>query len=60
MSVMVLQGSCQRVYSQEEIAHILCNPTLNKKLICSSHPVLVENNVSFVIDLSPLKNPNDV
>ena len=48
--------SCQR----EEIAHILCNPTLNKKLICSSHPVSVENNVSFVIDLSQLKNPNDV
>lgn len=47
-------------YSQEEIVHILCNPMLKKELICSSHPVSVENNVSFVIDLSQLKNPNDV
>ena len=47
-------------YSQEEIVHILCDPMLKKEFICSSHPVSVENNVSFVIDVSELKNPNDV
>jgi len=47
-------------YSGEEIAVILCDPTLDKDLICSTHPVLVENNVSFVVDLSKLKNPNDI
>ena len=45
-------------YSGEEIAVILCDPTLDKDLICGTHPVLVENNVSFVVDLSKLKNLN--
>lgn len=47
-------------YSREEIACILCNPALSEELICSTQPVSIENNVSFVIDLSKLKDPNDV
>jgi len=47
-------------YSGEEIAVILCDPTLDKDIICSTHLVLVENNVSFVVDTSKLKNPNDI
>lgn len=47
-------------YSREEIACILCDPALQEELICSSQPVSVENNVSFVVDLSKLKDPNDV
>jgi len=47
-------------YSGEEIAMILCDPAFNEDLICSTHPVLVENNVSFVVDLSKLKNPSDI
>ena len=33
---------------------------LYKDLSCSSNPVSVENRVAFVIDLSKLKDPNDV
>lgn len=47
-------------YSQEEIVQILCDPKLETSLICSTHPVSVENNVAFVIDMSKLKNPCDV
>ena len=47
-------------YSQEEIACILCHPVFQEELLCSSRPVSVENNVSFVVDLSKLKDPNDV
>jgi len=47
-------------YSQEEIACIFCHPALQEELLCSSQPVCVENNVSFVVDLSKLKDPNDV
>ena len=47
-------------YSQEEIVHILCDPKLEPSLICSTHPVSVENNVAFIIDMSKLKNPSDV
>lgn len=47
-------------YCKEQIAEILCDPSLDKKFICSTHPVLVEHNVSFIIDLSKLKDRNDV
>jgi len=47
-------------FSGEKLAAILCDPTLDEELICSTHPVLVENNVSFVVDLMKLKNPNDI
>ena len=47
-------------YSKEQIVDALCNPSLNKKLICSTHPVLVEHNSSFVIVMTKLKDRNDV
>ena len=47
-------------YSAEEIPMILCNPILDEILICSTHPVSVQNNVSFVVNLSKLKNHNDI
>ena len=47
-------------YSKEEIVDILCDPMLDTDLICSSNPVSVENSVAFVIDVSKLKDPNDV
>ena len=47
-------------YSQEKIVDILCDPMLDENLICSSNPVSVENCVAFVIDVSKLKDPNDV
>ena len=47
-------------YSCEEIVKILLNPMFRNDLLCSVHPVLVENNISFVIDLTKLKDPNDV
>ena len=45
-------------YSQEGILQILCDPKPETSLICSIHPVSVENNIAFVID--KLKNPSDV
>ena len=47
-------------YSGEDIVKILLNPTFKKDLLCSTHPVSVRNNVSFVVDLSKLNDPNDV
>ena len=43
-------------YSGEQIAKVLCNPILDEKFICCTHPVSVENNVCFVVDLSTLNN----
>jgi len=47
-------------YSQEEIVDILCDLMLDKKLICTFNPVSVENSVAFVVDVSKLRDPNDV
>ena len=53
-------GHPRKSYSSEEIVKILLKPTFQDKLLCSTHPVSVQNNVSFVVDLSKLKDPNDV
>ena len=53
-------GHPRKGYSGEEIVKILLNPTFQNELLCSTHPVSVQNNVSFVVDLSKLKDPNDV
>ena len=47
-------------YSGEQIVQILCNPSLSDEIICCTHPVLVESNVSFIVDLSKLAHPHDV
>lgn len=47
-------------YCGEEIVKILLSPKFNSDLLCSTHPVSVQNNVSFVVDLSKLNDPNDV
>lgn len=39
---------------------MLCHPALQEEIICSSQPVSVENNVSFVVDMAKLKDPNDI
>ena len=33
---------------------------MDERIICSIHPVSVEHNVPFVVDLSRLKDPNNV
>ena len=53
-------GHPRKGYSGEEIVKILMNPKFRDDLLCSTHPVSVQNNVSFVVDLSKLKDPNDV
>lgn len=53
-------GHPKHGYNCEEIVHILLNPVFEKDLLCTTHPVSVEHNVSFVIDLNSLSNPNDV
>ena len=44
----------------DEIVHILLNPIFKEELLSKTHPVSVEHNVSFVVDLTSLSDPNDV
>ena len=53
-------GHPRRGYNCEEIVHILLDPVFTDGLLSTTHPVSVEHNVSFVIDLNSLSNPNDV
>jgi len=52
----------QRVhnYTGREIAEILLDPDLSSNNIATSHPVSVQNNMVFVVDLSNLEKPEDV
>ncbi len=47
-------------YSSEQVVDILMRPLLSDELLCATHPVSVQHNVSFVVDLSKLKDRNDV
>ena len=53
-------GRPNKGYNCEQIVHILLDPFISKELISSTNPVYVHHNVSFIVDLSKLKNPNDV
>ena len=53
-------GHPNKGYSSEQIVHILLDQSIDDQLICSTNPVYVHHNVSFIVDLSTLKNPNDV
>ena len=53
-------GHPKHGYNCEEIVHILLDPVFADRLLSTTHPVSVEHNVLFVIDLNSLSNPNDV
>lgn len=53
-------GHPKHGYNCEEIIHILLDPVFKYELLSKTHPVSVEHNVSFVIDLNSLSNPKDV
>ena len=53
-------GRPNKGYNCEQIVHILLDPLISEELISSTSPVYVHHNVSFIVDLSKLKNPNDV
>ena len=53
-------GYPKRGYSSDEIVHNLLNPIFKEELLSETHPVSVEHNVSFVVDLTSLSDPNDV
>ena len=53
-------GYPKRGCSSDEIVHILLNPIFKEELLSKTHPVSVEHNVSFVVDLISLSDPNDV
>ena len=53
-------GYPKRGYSIETIVDILLSPIFNEELLCTAQPISVMNNISFVVDLSSLSNPNDV
>ena len=43
-----------------EVLNILLDPNLDRQKVCSSHPVAVEQNRLFVVDLSHLEQPKDL
>lgn len=47
-------------YDIEHLTHILLDPFVDDELICSTNPIFVHHNVAFLVDLSRLKDPNDV
>ena len=59
-SQLPIFGHPNKGYNCEQIVHILLDPSISKELICSTNPIYVHHNVSFIVDLSKLKNPNDV
>ena len=57
---MPVYGYPKRGYNIEQIVHILVQPNFDARLLCKTNPISVENNVSFVVDVSKLSNRNDV
>lgn len=57
---MPVYGHPKRGYNIEQIIDILLNPSFETKFLCKTNPISVQNNVSFVVDLARLSNPNDV
>ena len=47
-------------YSAEQIIKILLDPNFDDKKICKQRPVNVKSSSTFVVDLSSLKDPDDV
>lgn len=45
-------------YPYSDAVTILLNCAANK--VCSKHPVLVEQNASFIVDLDQLDHPDDI
>ena len=43
-----------------EAMNVLLDPDLDRRRVCISQPVAVENNRLFVVDLSHLKKPKDL
>ena len=39
---------------------MLLDPNFDTRFLCSDHPVLIENNTAFIVDLSKLKSKNDI
>ena len=42
-------------YNAEKIAEVLLNPKLPSRKIATSRPVCIQDNVTFVVDLSKLQ-----
>ena len=45
-------------YSYSEAVSILLNPNRNR--VCTKHPVSIEDNCTFVVDLNSLEHPDDI
>ena len=55
-----VHGHPSKGYSIEQLFHILLDLEFDADYLCSDHPVLVQNNVCFVVDLSKLKSRDDI
>jgi hypothetical protein len=58
--LLPIYGKPSKGFNKEKILHILLDPNFNSSFLSTDHPVHVEHNVAFVIDLSKLKNKDDV
>ena len=55
-----MYGYPSKGYNIERLFHILLDSNFDCDYLCSDHPVLVQNNVCFVVDLSTLKSRDDI
>lgn len=47
-------------YLAEDIMHLLLNPELDKSLICSERPTLVDSSATFIVDIGSLSDVDDI
>ena len=47
-------------FTKEKIIHTLLDSIFDARYLCSDHPVSIENNVAFVVDMTKLKCKDDM
>ena len=47
-------------YDTQEMVMILLDPDLDSDLVCKTQPVNIEQNATFIVNLSELNNPKDI
>ena len=50
----------KRLFNVENIAAAILWPTLNKEFVCKRVLIAVRHNVSFLVDMNQLKDPQDI
>ena len=57
----VIPSNQRRLYSAAEILQILLDPKLKaSELICTTVPISIQRNVTFIVDTSKLEDKSDI